>query len=262
MTRAAIVVTWLGLAIVASVVGEARAQRLDELFEQGNRAFVAGDVEGAVRAYETLVAAGVDDPDVSFNLGVAHGTAGRHGHAIRWFERTLRLRPDDEAARAAAAATRRWLAERRAERDGRAEMEPEAGPGWFLTLSAALPDDVVAWSVLVADVLLFGLLALRRLSRSDTIRLAAAVGVVPVLLVGLFAASMLVERADGKRRGGEVIVLEEGVPMRLLPDERASPNARAAEGERCTLLDRHESWVQLRCAERGGWVPAERVGEI
>lgn len=77
------------------------AQPPDEnvLFEQGNRAYAAGDYGAAREAYEQLVKAGSRNPAVFLNLGHADFRLGRDVAAAINYRRTLALDPGNTAAR-------------------------------------------------------------------------------------------------------------------------------------------------------------------
>lgn len=86
---------------IVVAAGTALAQPADEnaLFEQGNRAYAAGDYGAARDAYEQLVKAGSRNPAVFLNLGHADYRLGREAGAAINYRRALALDPSNSAAR-------------------------------------------------------------------------------------------------------------------------------------------------------------------
>ena len=65
------------------------------LYNRGNELYRAGDFESAVSAYEGVIAQGVIDGQVFYNLGNAYYKNRQLGRAILSFERALKLMPGD-----------------------------------------------------------------------------------------------------------------------------------------------------------------------
>ncbi len=83
------------LAIVWLFGGVAHAGELDHVFEEGNHAYAEGRFSDAVTNYERLVAHGVREPAVLFNLGNALFRLDRLAEARLAWERALRRAPGD-----------------------------------------------------------------------------------------------------------------------------------------------------------------------
>src|SRR5580704_11054918 len=96
--RRCVVFGLAGLAL-ALAPRPARADRLDEAWKRGNDAYLHGDYDAAVAAYEELDREDVVSPDLFFNLGDAYFKKGALGPAIWAFERAGALEPDDEDVR-------------------------------------------------------------------------------------------------------------------------------------------------------------------
>jgi tetratricopeptide (TPR) repeat protein len=254
--RVAVIVT----ALLAFASAPASAQRLDEVFGTANEAVFAGDLDAAIEGYDRLVAAGVDDPDVSYNLGVTHGRKGEYGHAIRWFEHSLAQRPGDDEAERGLAEVRAALGRRQAARDGEAIVETTP-----FTEAVVRPFSIslIGGVVLVLDVLFFGFLLLFRRTRSENARLALGIA-TPVLGVLLAMASFAVLAKAGALTDGEgAIVVTEDAAVREGPDPRAERRADAREGERARVLDADGEWVRVRLpGGRQGWMADRDVGRL
>ncbi|MEM9731188.1 MAG: tetratricopeptide repeat protein, partial [Myxococcota bacterium] len=91
------------------------AAHLNQIFAEANTAAQRGMLPEAAKRYTELLEAGVQDPDVYFNLGTALAQSGDYPGAILNFERVLDLRPGDTGAAENLRAAERALEESRAE---------------------------------------------------------------------------------------------------------------------------------------------------
>jgi tetratricopeptide (TPR) repeat protein len=248
----------LGTALAPT---SARADSLRDVFARGNAALARGDSEAAVREYEALLEAGIDDADVSFNLASAYGNLGRYGQAIRHFERALRLEPGDSGAKDGLRSARAALGERQAEAHGEAIVvdRPPLDEAIFSLFSA----DTLAVLLLVSVWLgTLSLIALRWL-RTEALRLGVGIGSAVALGVAVFSCLGVFAKADWGRAGKRAVIVREGVAVREAPDDRARMAAELAEGESVRLLgtDGRFARVQTRTGQ-AGYVPRQDVGEL
>ena len=73
--------------------------KTSELFDQGNKAYQAGDFATAKERYEGLVKVGNGGVALSLNLGNTYFRLGELGQARLWYERALEAAPREEDAR-------------------------------------------------------------------------------------------------------------------------------------------------------------------
>lgn len=239
----------------------ASAQRLTEIFDEANAAVFAGDADAAITGYDRLIAAGVVDADVSYNLAVAHGRAGHYGQSIRWFERSLAEAPGNDDAEAGLTEVRAALGRRQAARDGEAWIENK--PPFAEALVRPFSRTTLGAVVLVLEILFFGLLVLFARTRHENRRLAYGI-TAPLLAVCLGAAVFGVAVKAGLLADGEAaIVVTEDAAVREGPHPQAEERATAREGERAYIVGRDGVWVQLHLpGGRRGWVREDDVGAL
>jgi hypothetical protein len=237
--------------LVVSLVSPAHAQ--EEIFERGNQLYQEGDYEGAIEAYQAVISAGFDSPDLHYNLGNAYFKAGELGRSILAWERGLDRAPGDpdiaenlELARSLTADAiepmpRFWLFSAISWWVG---LLPR---GWLITLVAA------GWVGLTGGTIL------RILARGrETRQVAGWVTVTGGLVVVLLGTNLLVrELGIGETDRG--VILADVVPVRSAP----------AEDDNLTLFEVHEgtlvridqragSWAEVVLEDgKVGWVPAD-----
>lgn len=238
----------------------AGADSLGESFARGNRAFAQGHFQDAVAEYERVAGAGVDDADLYFNLASAYGSLGRYGQAIRNFERSLRIRPGDDAAEKALAETRSALGERTAQLTGEAIVANR--PPLAEAMFSRLTTDTLAWSLLLGAWLAsLCVLALLRV-RSEAARLALGIGTGAATLLVALSGAGLGTRLDWGRSEAKAIVITPTASLREGPDGSAAIKTELAEGSPARVLSRDGSYVRVQSGAFEGYLLASEVGEI
>jgi hypothetical protein len=208
-----------------------------------------------------LIDAGVRDPDVYTNLGLAQARDGQLGRAILSFERALRVRPGDPDTESALATARAAVGKRRADRQGEALVETR--PPLAEALVRPYRENTLAALSLGLDVLLFGCLLARRLARTVNARTGLAVAASIAGLGCAVSLGGLFIKRGGDQDGQPAIVLREGAEMREAPDPRAAIRSRAHEGGSGRVLAQDSGFVRVRAATGAqGWMSSDDVGVI
>ena len=237
------------------------ADTLEQLFARANQAYFEGDHDAAVRDYEALAQAGVDDPDVAFNLGTAHAVQGQHGRAIWQFRRALALRPGFEAAKRSLRQSRELLGQRQARRTGEATVQ--TAPPLTAALVAPFTADGLAWALLLC---VFGAslcwLALQR-ALQETWRIGLGLATVGFAVLAVAAAAGLALKTEVGRPGVAGIVLDPDMPLREGPGTSATVRSTLPEGSEVRVLANERSFLQLRTPTGAvGWAEAAQVGQL
>jgi tetratricopeptide (TPR) repeat protein len=243
------------------VAGLARADTLNDTFARGNAAYARGDFAAAIAEYDTLLESGVADPAVCYDLAIAHGSLGRYGQAIRYFERSLLLAPGDDAAERGLKLARDALGERQAKEQGEAIVAER--PPLSSALFASFSQSTLAWVLLVsAWAFSLSLLALRY-ARGEALRLGLGIGVTLFVLGSLVSGFGLWAKADFGAAGQRAIVLRDHVPLRDGPDAAARFSRELSEGESLRVLSSDGRFARVLLGRgREGFVAAADIGEI
>jgi uncharacterized protein YgiM (DUF1202 family) len=239
--------TWL------FVSASARADSLSDVFTRGNVAYARGDYAEAIREYEKLSEAGIDDADVAFNLASSYGAHGEYGQAIRYFQRALRLSPNDSAARQGLRLARDTLGERQAQKRGESIVvdRPPLTEALFSFLSA---------NTLALLLLLFAWLGTGLVIGLSWVRLEAArlgVGIAAAVCFGLSLVSALGvgAKADWGREGRRAVIVREGAALREGPDDHARLVGELTEGESVRVLAREGRFARVLARGPGNEAP-------
>jgi tetratricopeptide (TPR) repeat protein len=247
------------LALVLALATAARtahADRVEEAWKRGNDAYLHGDYDGAVAAYEELDRQDVVSPDLFFNLGDAYFKKGALGPAIWAFERAAALDPDDDDIRFNLDQARK-LAARQAH--DKIEGE-ERDPLWIRAVTSLSPS-TETWVFLVLYLGLFALLFARRRA-SDDARPALTAGVAILAGVTLLAGAAVAGRAV-LERVPYAVVLPDSLAVKEGADVNYKTGFQVHAGLRVRLLERDQDWLRIRLANGlEGWVRSKDIGRL
>ena len=253
----AIAVTLVAGSLVAET---ARADSLSDVFTRGNTAFARGEYAEAVKAYETLIESGLDDADVCFNLASAYGSLGQYGQAIRYFQRSLRLAPGDDAARAGLKVSRVALGERQAQARGEAIVVDR--PPLTEAVFSAVSSNALATCLLIAIWLSAGLFLLLPSLRAEALRLGVGIASALLLALAVTSAIGVGAKADWGRDGARAVILRDGTAVREGPDDGARLAAELFEGDLVRVTGQSGGYARIVSREQIGYVRRGDVGEI
>jgi hypothetical protein len=244
------------LLLAVLVPSVARADRLDEAWKRGNDAYLHGDYDAAVAAYEELDREDVVSPDLFFNLGDAYFKKGALGPAIWAFERAASLDPDDEDVRYNLEQTRKL-----ADRQARDKIEgADRDPLWIRAVTALSPA-TETWVFLILYLAFFAVVFMQRRASDDTrpaLFAAAAILAFAALVSGSLLAGrfVLVRVPFG-------VVLPDALAVKEGADVNYKTGFQIHAGLRVRLLERDQDWLRIRLANGlEGWVRSADVGRL
>jgi hypothetical protein len=257
--------TWalLAVALIALLVSSStgRADSLRDVFTRGNAAYARGDFAAAVKEYEALNDAGIDDPDLAFNLASAYGALAKYGQAIRYFERSLRLSPGDAEARAGLKAARDALGEKQAQASGEAIVVDR--PPLTEAVFSGLSEGTLSVLLLVSIWLASGLLVALSYVKIEGARLGVGIASAVLFSLALVSALGVGAKASFGRAGKRAVIVGETAAIREGPDDRARLLGELVEGESVRVLGREGAFARvLARGEREAYVRVGDVGEI
>ncbi|MDX1437734.1 MAG: tetratricopeptide repeat protein [Anaerolineales bacterium] len=167
--------------LIAPRLGGSQVPVDERALSAANRLFEAGRYIESAQVLEQILAQGAEDSAVYYNLGNAYYAQGDYARALENYEQAARLAPRDRAIRHNLAVTR-----------AQAPPSPQEAPDLLITL-AQLTSSWITINEMSLLLLAFWfaacyfLLASRQLERSSirsALRIAAAVGVLAVVLMG------------------------------------------------------------------------------
>jgi tetratricopeptide (TPR) repeat protein len=221
-------------------------------FTAAGDAYLAGDLDTAMREWEALAAEGYESPALYLDLGNARLRAGRRGAAIASYLRALRLDPGDPDARQNLELARSANVDR---------LVGAAGPSLLGRVAARTRDGVAVAAFALPWWLLWAALAWR-LVTGRRLRAWLAVGSGLCTLAAMLGGAVLLARdADQREPAGVVITPQSG--LREGPEEALRPSTTLHEGTEVKVLEVRGAAVRVRLANGlEGWLPARELEAI
>jgi tetratricopeptide (TPR) repeat protein len=241
--------TGIMLFLVVIGGGLAFGQSPEIMFQQANQLYQQGKVVEAKDLYETIVRNGYVSGDLYYNLGNAYYKAGNIPRAILFYERALRLIPNDDDLRHNLQLANLMITDR---------IEP--APKLFIweywdALKDVLSVRLATWLTYGGYLLVIAAIAALVLGRRYALRKAALIaggvgGVVCVVCLSLFLAKLSdVNRTD------EAILQSGIVTVKNSPDVKSSDAFVLHGGVKVKIVDRVGDWVKIRLADgKVGWM--------
>ena len=224
----------------------------EQRFAAAGEAYLAGDFEGAARAWEALAAEGWSSPALHLDLGNARLRTGRRGAAIASYLRAARLAPGDPDVRHNLELARSANVDR---------LVGAAGPSLLARVAARTPDGLATAAFVVPWWLLWVALAARRVAgrRARAWLAGLAVGATLAAIAG---GAVLLAR-DAERREAAAVVIVPSTGVREGPEEALRPVTALHEGTELRVLEVRGGAARVRLANGlEGWVPARDIEAI
>lgn len=221
------------------------ASIFDDSFEAATTAYNEGNYVQTVTVLEQLVANGVAEPEVFYNLGNAYYRSGWLAPAIANYERALQLDARLEGAQenldACIAQTERGLS----------KPKPRDWEQNLLFWHYDIRRETSLRLAMLAWCLLWALLAVRQVRRFPYLRRSAlAMG----LLTALFAASWWVKSSPQQL----AVAVQRGVPVRYGVSDAEIVHFELYEGDRVVVDRRDNGWARVETAGGDrGWTRDE-----
>jgi tetratricopeptide (TPR) repeat protein len=246
-----LVAALLVLAWPAGAAAESESARA--MFEQGLARYEEGDYEGAVDAFSRIVAAGVDDAAVHYNLANSYFKSGRLGFAIYHYRRAHALAPRDGDI-AANLEYARFLALDALEEGARTDLRVESWPDRVSSeevfrLSAAL------WILAAVAAILWQILAQGELFWRRSM----------MVLAILWAVSFAAAWAVGYRasRVDEAVVLPPEARVLSGPGDSFDMAFVLHEGAEVVVEGQRGSWTEISLpGDLRGWISSEWIARL
>lgn len=227
------------------------------LWSQALDAHQSGDLPNAIATYQQLLDQEHTAPELLNNLGLAYYQQGELGEAILYFERALRLAPNDEDAHHHLAAAQQRIVVPIESQEPIALVQIWQNTYRFLT--------PVGWALLAFVLLTIAAgLTIRAIfqghARSFPPNIRWSIGFVALAVLPLVLGHA--RRADHLDQSRAVILAPQ-VGLRAHPELSSPETELISEGNTLRILNQRRDWVQVALPNyMVGWIPASLVARI
>lgn len=252
-----IIFKYLLFFILLSNASETAAADAQQLFQNANQAYQAGNFPLAVEQYETILRGGkLFSKELYYNVGNAYFRLNQTGRAILNYERAARIAPTDADIQANLAVARSRVTD-----DIEAVSEVFFVKGYRLLRGAFSAD---TWSVFALFFLWLsgGGFAIWLLGKQRVWKKRGFI----IGFIALPLSSLLFLTANNAAKTSEIsqgIIMSRETAFRNAPNEAAAVTATLHEGIKVEIVDKIGDLVKVKLANgEEGWVAANDLEKI
>lgn len=243
--------------VLALISQSALADEATTLFQQANRYYEAGQYAEATAAYEKILASGMENWQVHYNLGNAYFKQRQLGKAILYYEKAQALNPDSEDIRFNLDLANISVIDR-------IPVPPRSlVVVWLDTALHVVSLRLAAILTAALWVLFFILLIFKLLARGGLVQRLSQRLLWPSLVVWVIAAIIFGWQLYEKSSYRYGIVLASRVVVTSAPSAVATEVFTLHEGVRVQLEAASGTYQRIRLVDgKVGWMPREVLGQI
>lgn len=229
----------------------------DSLMEQANQNYTAGKYKQAAGLYIQVQEAGYESATLYYNMGNAFYKCGMMPQAILYYEKSLKLNPNDEK-------TKFNLKVANSKIPDKIEALPlPFYRQWWIGFSNTLGPVAGAIAGIALLFVFFVLLAVYLLPFAVRIRKTAFISAIPALLFSLVFLYSAWWQNNNLISNSEAIVFDASVSVKSSPDAASQDLFVIHEGTRVSINDQIGEWIEIRIANGAdGWIPGSAVQKI
>jgi tetratricopeptide (TPR) repeat protein len=226
----------------------------NELFQKANEAYNRKDYVNAIEQYEALIEEGYEDGMLYYNLGNAYYKANQLAKSLLWYERALRLNPDNEDIKHNIAFVNQQTIDK-------IEVQPE----FFLkTWFAALRDlfTVQMWATISIVFVVIGCICIVLLLLLSSSRWRVSLFVIAciVFVISILSIAFACLQKSNVNRKDEAIMLQKIITVKSTPDMSGTDLFTVHEGIKIQITDKAGNWLEVRFSNGDkGWIKEEAV---
>ena len=245
------------LIIVVSLFVNLRAQDFNELFQKANQAYRAQAFDEAIELYMNILSEGYHSNEIYFNLGNCYFRLNRIGEAILYYEKALKIDPQDNDIQ-----YNLELANLRV--IDRIELPPKfiLFQWWdklqlFFSIDQLTKLIVLFFFAAIISLILWFFVKRYRVRRWF-LTFSALLGFFTI-----FWAYILIVRVKEYNNLRQAIILSYTVTVMSAPDENSTDVFLLHEGVKVRLDEQRGEWVKISLPDgKSGWLKSDNLGII
>lgn len=227
-----------------------------QLFEEGNKAYEAGNYTEAFNLYDSL-ATEYRSFELCYNAGNAAFRAGNLGQSILYYERARKIDPSNDDLMVNLAIANERVADR-------IESLPSLGvEDLFSTLTASSKLSMWTWTSLALNLIGFLLLAGFLFSSKKALRKVLLSTGIALIVVGLTSYGMARLTWSRVEASTKAVIVQAKADVKTSPSNNESNAFILHEGTLVLIQQESDEWVEVRLANGAvGWLPKSTIEVI
>lgn len=245
------------LILVVFLFGKNLSAQPEEILRNGNELYQNEKYEEAVNAYGKVIQQGYESAALYYNLANSYYRLGDIGNSILYYEKSLKLNPENEDAKYNLKIAKAHT------KDDIKEL-----PKMFITeiweMSVTLLS-TFSWSVTVIllNIFLMFLIGFYLFSKNNSVRKNIFIaGTINLFLLIIFAV-MLFARISRDTSSEYGILLKDTITVKSSPDENSNDAFVIHEGIKFSIEDKLREWAKIKLQDgKVGWIQENHYGKI
>ena len=247
----------LVIILFSVFISRSFASEADRIMQKANKFYQDNEYEKAAELYEQIVKNGYENEALFYNLGNAYFKLGKLGYAILYYEKALKLDPNDDDANYN-------LKIANARTTDKIEVLPKLFyVKWWETFLNIF--SIEGWSYFAFSIyiLLLASIALYFLSRKTYLQKWAVIASFIVGVLFLVSVLFLFTQIQSEENTNSGVVIEQVVTAKLSPDDQSGDAFVIHEGMKVNLEDQVGNWVKIKLPDgKIGWMQDSELKKI
>lgn len=229
----------------------------NKLFDEGNALYNEGKYAAAIDKYNVILDSGQHSAELYYNLGNAHYKLNNVAESIYYFEKALRLAPNDKDVQNNLAYAQNMTIDA-------IDVQPEVG---FTKLFKNLVHhfDYETWAKLaIAFMILFVALFLWYYFSSNTGKKRFAfISFVACLFFFAATFALAFQRMEMDKKNKPAIVFAEETSIKNDPNPNGQELFQLHEGTKVQVLETFDDWDKIKLSDgKTGWIKSSDIKRL
>ena len=239
------------------IINVMSASQIDDLMKQGNAAYQNGNYQNAISDYEKLVNDGYEGVSLYYNLGNAYYKDGKLGYSILYYEKALKLSPnDDDIQHNLAIANSKTI-------DKINTLPRFFIFQWWESLLSFFSVKGWTYFTYVLFILILAAAGVYFFIKNPLIQRYSFFGGLAILVLFILSAVMLAINVNRQLNVKNGIIIAQAVSAKLSPDTKSNDAFVIHEGLKVKMEDKVDDWVKVRLNDgKIGWLPQNDIAQI
>jgi tetratricopeptide (TPR) repeat protein len=221
----------------------------ESLFNEANQAYANENYEEAIAKYQEILKEGYDSKSVYYNLGNSHYKLNNVGPSVYYFEKALKLDPNDTDVKNNLAFAKQMTIDA-------IDEVPKSGVSKIVnSVIATLSVNGWAWLAVFASLCFVVLILLYYFSRASLKKRLFFISGSLAFVIAICAVMFAYQQESVLEQKSFGIVYPEEVTVRSEPNSRSEQLFLLHEGTKAKILEDFDSWRKIELADgKQGWV--------